>query len=1064
MKLTCPHILRMASAIVLLISMPACTREARKERAIKAAAELYEKGDYMAAEIEIKNALKTDPGSARAIKQMGLIRSGQGAHYEAATILTQAQRIMPEDNEIALALAKSFFSLGFVADSRKVLLEVLDREPSNGPALIMLSDTSVTPEWAGEFDARLKKAGKKTTETRVAEALAKLRRGMLVEGTALVDQVLKEDPGVAKAHALKASILASQKDLDAALAEMKLAAEAGGPRSNETIGYARMLVASGHKDDAVAFLEKVTEVAPDYLPAWTTLGQIAYTAKDNEKATGYFTKVIAKDPVDSTSVVAQATIWMQSGEPEKAVEIMEPLTASLPSRPALDLLLAKCYLAAQNLPKAAAALDRVLDAQSTNADAGVLRAQLFLKEGKTSEGVRLLEGVRERDPKDVGARDLLIEAYRVTGRNDETVAMLREKADLDSGNPKSRLQLGQMLSAMGKDAEAQSIFEDAVETFSDNLEAICNLASLDIKHGKPEEAMSKIDAYLADHPDSSEALTVKAGFLVTAEKPDEAIPLLKKAIELKPDNKMAYVVLMGTQQGEGTLAVLDQYLTVFPEDSQARLSRGFLMQQLGRTEEAHTAFQSLIDDGKELAAAHNNLAALESTVGNNLQNAAVHAREARLLEPKQPAIADTLGWIEWQLGNYPVALQLLAEADAGIPNSPELLYHLGMAQYSMGQSADATASLTKATAAETDFPGKDKALAQLALLKESGSASIAELEKRVAADPKDVLSRMRLAELQAGAGKSQEAFDSYQMVIAANPTLPAAWIGQARLLAGPLKSPQKALAAAAKARELAPTDPHALAALGSAKLRNGNHEEAYGLLKDASGQLADNASVLHDLAQAAYSLGRVEEAVGLMRRVSKMDVPEAAEAAEFLKFTAPDAVQDPAIGAEVEKALAMDAANVPALMLQAQLATAAGKNPQATYLEVLKLQPQFDPARIRLASFYLEDPAKLDEALKLATKARASMPDDADLTRVLAMIRFRKGEMKYAAQLLSELAIKRPLTADEQLVQGLAFAGSNEPEKAREALDEALKGQLSDEDAAKGKEALKTLEEAGKKE
>jgi tetratricopeptide (TPR) repeat protein len=1058
MKLTRLPILRMASAILLLISMPACTREARKERSIKAAAELYQKGDYQAAEIEIKNALKADPGSARAIKQFGLIRSGQGAHYEAAGILTQAQRMMPNDNEVAVALARSLFSLGFVSDSRKVLLELLDRDPSNGPALIALSDTSLTPEWSDEFEARLKNAGQKTVETRIAEALSKLRRGMVVEGSALVDEVLKEAPGMARAHALKASILASRKEVEPALAEMKLAADAGGARSPETIGYARMLMVNGRKDEAVAVLEKSSGQAPDYLPAWTTLGQIALDAKDDEKATEYFVKVIGRDPAEAVSVVALADIWMRGGQPDKAVDIMETLTASLPSRPALDLLLTKCYLAAQNVPKAAAALDRVLENEATNSEASVLRAQIFLKEGNSSEGVRLLEGVRSRDAKNVAARDLLIEAYRVTGRNKEAVALLREKTGLDSNDPQSQLELGQLLSAMGKDDEAKSIFNEALETFSDSLPAVCNLASLDMKQGKPEEAMRKIDAYLADHPDSSEALTFKAGLLLAEKKSDEAVELLKEAIKLKPDNKSAYLVLLGTQQGDGSLAILDDYLKVFPDDSQARLSRGFLLQHLGRPDGARTAFQSLIDDGKELAAAHNNLAALESTVGNNLQSAADHAREARLLDPGQPAIADTLGWIEWQLGNYPVALQLLSEANAGIPNSPELLYHLGMAQYSMGQSADATASLTEATAAEADFPGKDKALDQLAVLKDAGSASLEELEKRVGEYPKDVLSRMRLAELQAKAGKNQEAFDSYQTLIDANPALAAAWIGQARLLAGPLNSPEKALATAAKARELAPTDAHALAALGSAKLRNGNHEEAYGLLKDAASQLTDDAAVLRDQALAAYSLGRIEEARGVMQRVSKMDVLEAAEATTFLIFTDPDAAQSSDITVEIEKALAKDSTNVPALMLQAQLATAAGKSPETTYLEVLKLQPLFDPARVRLASYYLEDPAKLDEALKLATKARASMPDDADLTRVLAMVRFRKGEMKYAAQLLSELAIMRPLTPDEALVRGLAFAGSNEPEKAKEALNEALKAGLSDADAAKAKEALAGLD------
>lgn len=1063
MKHTRFNILRMAAAIVLLISMPACTREARKERAIKTAAELYRKGDYAAAEIEIKNALKADPGSSRAIKQIGLIRSGQGAHFEAAGILTQAMRMMPNDNEVALALAKSLFSIGFVPDSRKVLLTVLDREPGNGPALMMLSETSLTPEWVEEFDARLTKAGKKTSETRIAEALSILRRGMLVEGTALVDQVLQDDPGQARAHTLKAAILASRKEEDASLAEMKLAAEAGGTRSSETTGYARMLVATGRKDEAVAFLEKITVDAPDFLPAWEVLGQIAFTAKDDAKATSYFTKVLEKDPVSTASVTALTDIWLRNGKADKAVAIMETLTTSLPSRPALDLLLAKSYLTAESVPKAAAALDRVLDSQPTNAEAGVLRAQIFLKEGNTSEGIRILEGVRSRDAKDVGARDLLIMAYQSTGRNDDAVTLLREKAELNSETPKSQLELGQMLSAMGKYDEAGSIFKGALETFSDNLPAICNLANLDMKQGKPEQAMTKIDAYLADHPGSSEALTFKAKMLLVAKNSDEAIKILKNAIELKPDNKVAYLVLLGTQQGEDALATLDQYLKAFPDDSDARLSRGVLLQQLDRTEDSRSAFQSLIDDGLELAAAHNNLAALESTSGKDLQRAVEHAREARNLEPSQPAIADTLGWIEWQLGNHKSALPLLTEAAAGIANSPEVLYHLGMAQYSMGQSAEATASLTKAASSDVDFPGKDQALEQLARLKDSGNASMEDLQKRVAADPKDVLSRMRLAELQAKAGKSQEAFDSYQQVIDANPTIPAAWVGQARLLAGPMKSPAKALVAATKARELAPNDPHALAALGSAKLLNGNHEEAYGLLKDASGQLTDDASILRDRAIAAYSLGRVEEAIGVMQRVSKMDAPEATEANTFLMFTAPEAAQDPAIAAEVETALAKDAGNVPALMLQAELAAAAGKSPDAIYLQVLKLLPQFDPARVRLAAAYLDDPAKLDEALKLASKARASMPDDADLTRVLAMVRFQKGEMKFAAQLLSELAIKRPLTSNEQLVQGLAYAGSGEPAKAKDALNGAIKAGLSEADATKADTALAELDNPEKK-
>ncbi len=1061
MKISRPHVLRMAASIVLLISMPACTKEAKTERSLKAAMELFNKGDYVASEIELKNALKSDPGNFKAIKQMGLIRNRQGAHFEAAGILSQAARMDAKDDAVGVAFAKSLFSLGFVPDSRKALIEVLDRTPSNGDALIVLADTSLTPEWMDEFKDRLKVAGKKTPQTKVAEALIELRRGLMESGTMLVDEVLKEDPEMARAHGLKAAILSSREEPDEALAEMKLAAETGGSRSNESIGYARMLMARDKKDEAIAYLETITAATPDFLPAWATLGQIAYTEKDNVKATDYFAKVLAKDPVDVATAMTQAQIWMQGEAPdkEKAVSLMEKLTSAFQGRAALDLMLAKCYLSADNMPKAGAALDKVMALAPDLSEAGILRAQLFLKEGKTSDGIPILEKLRGKEPNNTAARDLLIDAYRVSGRNDDAVALMREKAKADASDPKDQMELGQLLSSMGKDDEARTIFQDAVETFAGNLNAVANLAAMDVKQGKPDDAMNRIDGYIKEHPESSEAFALKGNLQMSMKQPEEAEKSLEKALELKADNKAAFLLLLRMKQGEEALVLFDRYLKVFPDDSQARLSRGFLLQQIGKNEEAKAAFQSLIDDGLELAAAHNNIAGLQSGPLKDMKSAVEHARKARELDPEQPAIADTLGWIEWQMGNFPEALPLLTEAASKITNSAEVVYHLGMAQAAMGQAEDAIASLTKATSVEADYPGKADAAKQLAMLQDAGSATLEEVQKRVADNPKDVLSRLRLAELLAAADKPQDAYDAYQQVIDENAKLPAAWVGQARLLAGPLNDPAKALATATKARELAPNDPQALAVLGSAKLRNGNQEEAYGLLKDAAGRLGDDASVLYDQARAAYSLGRVAEADSVMKKVAGMNAPESAAATAFLAMTSPDAAKQPGISAEVEKALAKDPADVPALMLQAELATAAGKNPEADYLEILKHSPNFDPARVRLAAIYLNDPAKLDEALSLATKARASMRDDPELTRILAMANFKKGEMKYAAQLLSELAIKRPLTPAEQVDRGLALAGSKEPEKAKQALEEALKAGPSEEDAARAKEALGKLEE-----
>lgn len=113
-----------------------------------------------------------------------------------------------------------------------------------------------------------------------------LRRGAMESGTAMVEAVLKSNPSSARAHALKASILNVKKLPDEALAELKIAAKLAGSRSNESIAYGHALVVHNRRDEAVAYLEKLTKDTPDFLPAWALLGEIAYREKQDEKATG----------------------------------------------------------------------------------------------------------------------------------------------------------------------------------------------------------------------------------------------------------------------------------------------------------------------------------------------------------------------------------------------------------------------------------------------------------------------------------------------------------------------------------------------------------------------------------------------------------------------------------------------------------------------------------------------------------------------------------------------------------------------------------------------------------
>jgi uncharacterized protein HemY len=88
------------------------------------------------------------------------------------------------------------------------------------------------------------------------------------------------------------------------------------------------------------------------------------------------------------------------------------------------------------------------------------------------------------------------------------------------------------------------------------------------------------------------------------------------------------------------------------------------------------------------------------------------------LDPNDPGVADTLGWINYKKRLYPTAVTLLKESNTKLKESnPEVLYHLGMAYHKNGDSMLATETLRKALASDKNFNGRDEAKKTLEELK-----------------------------------------------------------------------------------------------------------------------------------------------------------------------------------------------------------------------------------------------------------------------------------------------------------------------------------------------------------
>src|SRR4029077_19004080 len=127
------------------------------------------------------------------------------------------------------------------------------------------------------------------------------------------------------------------------------------------------------------------------------------------------------------------------------------------------------------------------------------------------------------------------------------------------------------------------------------------------------------------------------------------------------------------------------------------------------------------------------------------------------------------------------------------------------------------------------------------------------------------------------------------------------------------------------------------------------------------------------------------------------------------------------------------------LMAQAALDEQHGQIKPATeiYAGILRRLPDFAPAQKRLAMLYAQDPSTTAAAYDLATKARKTLPDDAQLAELLGRLSYEKKEYPRAVQLLQESARKRPLDANSLFYLGMSQLQGRKKTEARGVLSQA---------------------------
>jgi tetratricopeptide (TPR) repeat protein len=132
---------------------------------------------------------------------------------------------------------------------------------------------------------------------------------------------------------------------------------------------------------------------------------------------------------------------------------------------------------------------------------------------------------------------------------------------------------------------------------------------------------------------------------------------------------------------------------------------GIIAERSQDFQKAISEYQSAINLDSLNAVAKNNLAWIYAEHDGDLNIALGLAQEARKLQPSDPSIADTLGWILVRMNLGQNALVYLKECVAKNPRKPVYHYHLGMAYLKAGKKSEAKSELQTALQSGAPFAG-----------------------------------------------------------------------------------------------------------------------------------------------------------------------------------------------------------------------------------------------------------------------------------------------------------------------------------------------------------------------
>lgn len=393
-----------------------------------------------------------------------------------------------------------------------------------------------------------------------------------------------------------------------------------------------------------------------------------------------------------------------------AVKVAQELSDRHPKSAMGHFLVARLAAAGRLNDIALVSFDRTLALEPNMGRANLYRAQLKSSLGKTDEALAELLAYLKRKPDDISSQLGLARLLVDVGRHAEAEAHANT---LYQRHPEQ----GQVMFDIGLMAIDSKRFDAALAYLNRAVELEYKVSEAHYFVGRVEQTRREYELAIAAYDQVNEGqYQLDAGIRaaeLSAKSESLDVGLVRLAALVgqfsseDSARRLALAeanVLQNAGQEQRAVEVLNQALKAQPADTDLRYARGLAAERAGDQLLFESDMRELVKLDSSNAHAMNALGYALAERGERLEEAKTLIEQAYKLNPNDPAIIDSMGWLYFKLGDYKASVKHLRHAYE-LMKDPEIAAHLGEVLWLAGDHDEARELMKTAM---DESPGDDR--------------------------------------------------------------------------------------------------------------------------------------------------------------------------------------------------------------------------------------------------------------------------------------------------------------------------------------------------------------------